>query len=159
MKWKGPLDKQYLPKSGVVRITVQKNKTVTLHEPKEGNNLFVKLILKESARVLYVTGSIQTLYLHVTLCDKAHFEQNFSSQNSEHRKQVFILDGKKSQVQVSGSYALTQDKSYFEVVQLHTQSYASSSIAIKTVLDGTAQFEYRGTIKIEQQSHQTQAHQ
>lgn len=159
MKWKVPLDKQYLPESGSIKITVQKNKILELHEPKQGKELFVTLLLEDKARVVYVTGSLKNIQLEVTLGQQAQFEQTFSSVVEEQRKQVFILDGKQASVEVYGSYLLTKNKSNFEVVQLHKASQTSSSVELKTVLDGTADFEYRGIIKIEQSASGSSAHQ
>lgn len=153
------MDKQYLPKSGSITITVQKNTTLELHEPKKGQELFVTLLLEDKARVVYVTGSLKNIQLEVTLGEQAQFEQTFSSVVEEQRKQVFILDGKKASVEVAGSYLLTKNKSNFEVLQLHKAPQTASSVELKTVLDDTADFEYRGMIKIEQSAAGSSAHQ
>ena len=159
MRWKAPLDKQYLPESGSLTITVQSNKTLELHEPKQSQELSVKLILEKKAHVVYITGSLKNINLEVTLDEQAQFEQTFASSVEEQRKQIFSLEGKQASVTVCGSYLLRKNKSNFEVLQLHKAPQTSSSVELKTVLDGTADFEYRGTIKIEQSAPGSSAHQ
>ena len=70
-----------------------------------------------------------------------------------------MLAGQKSKVDVVGSYLLIDKISTFDVLQLHTAPKTTSSVELKTVLDGTAQFEYRGNIKIEQSAPGSSAHQ
>ena len=158
-KWKVPLDKQYLPKSGFVTITVPANRIVQIHEPKDGQELTVKIIVKPQARVNYITGSLKNVQLEVTLKEQAQFEQTFSSVRQEQRKQVFILDGKGASVQVCGSYILKEKLCSFNVLQLHKAPQATSFVELKTVLDGTAQFDYKGLITIEQSAFGSNAHQ
>lgn len=148
-----------MPKSGFITITVSANRMLELHEPEKGQELSVKVILKHKARVVYITGSLKNIQLEVTLGEQAQFEQEFSSTVEEQRKQVFILDGKQASVKVSGSYLLTENKSRFEVLQLHKSPQTTSFVELKTVLDGTADFEYRGMIKIEQAAAGSSAHQ
>lgn len=158
-KWRVPLDKQLLPVSGILSITVQKNTVLELHEPCNGKHLEVALRVQEGAQVVYITGSVQDLSLQVTLDARACFTQLFSSKQIEKRKQSFVLAGEKSKVEVVGSYLLIDGVSTFDVVQLHVAQNTLSNVNIKTVLDGTAQFEYRGTIRIEQSAQGSHAHQ
>lgn len=153
------MDKQYLPKSGFITIIVSPNRSLELHEPKDGNELSVKIILKTNAQMLYVTGAFKNIQIEVVLAEQARFEQTFSSVFSEQRKQSFILEGKQSSVRVFGSYFLQKNISTFEVLQLHKAPQSTSSVELKTVLDGTAHFEYKGMIKIEQPASDSNAHQ
>ncbi len=153
------MDKQYLPKSGFITITVPANRMLELHEPKDGDELSVKIILKPNAQVVYVTGSLKKVQLEVVLAERARFEQTFSATQQEQRKQSFILEGKQSSVQMLGSYLLQKEMSTFDVLQLHKAPQTTSSVEVKTVLDGTAQFEYKGMIKIDQSAPGSTAHQ
>jgi Fe-S cluster assembly scaffold protein SufB len=153
------LDKQVLPSSGSINITVKENTKIKLYEPEQGANLEVIVHIHKGAQVEYITGSMQNINLHITLDEYALFTQKFSSNKVENRKQVFILSGQKSQVDVSGSYLLDAGIGMFDVVQLHSAPRATSTVEVKTVLDGKAQFEYRGNIKIEQSAPGSSAHQ
>lgn len=160
MKWKAPLDKHLLPNAGHYTITVPQDAVLELSEPQQGSTLSVELFLQEGARVIYHTGHVQELSLKVVLAAQALFEQTFSSKHPEKRKQLFILSGKQAQVRVTGCYLLVQDTlATFEVLQLHKAPNTVSDVTVKTVLDGKAQFEYRGTITIEPEGQGSQAHQ
>lgn len=148
-----------MPKSGFITITVPANRMLELHEPKDGDELSVKIILKPNAQVVYVTGSLKKVQLEVVLAERARFEQTFSATQQEQRKQSFILEGKQSSVQMLGSYLLQKEMSTFDVLQLHKAPQTTSSVEVKTVLDGTAQFEYKGMIKIDQSAPGSTAHQ
>lgn len=153
------MDKHYLPKSGCVTITVPTNRSLELHEPKDGNELSVKIILKPNTHMVYVTGFLKNIQIEVVLEEYAYFEQVFSSVSSEQRKQRFILEGKQASVKVLGSYFFQKGMSTFNVLQLHKAPQTTSFVELKTVLDGTSQFEYKGMIKIEQSASDSNAHQ
>lgn len=154
------MDKHLLPIAGHFTLTVPQDTVLELHEPQQGSTLLVELFLQEGARVIYHTGHVQELFLKVTLTAHAIFDQTFSSKHAEKRKQLFVLFGNGAQVTVTGSYLLAHNTlATFDVLQLHKAPNAVSDVTVKTVLDGKAQFEYRGTITIEPEGQGSQAHQ
>lgn len=159
MRWRDPLDKQLLPVLGFIKIVVRKNTILELYEPQDGQQLEINLHIQEGAQVEYIVGYVQDISLHVVLDKSAKFTQVFSSKKIEKRKQTFVLSGQKSSINVVGSYLLINGVGMFDVVQLHSAPHTKSIVEIKTVLDGTASFEYRGNIKIEQTAPGSSAHQ